>query len=156
MSMWTHLTGLIKIRDCGFYSDMENGAEQFKEEIAKKLKESGIPFGTEGPIKYGIKTSKDRDFHYIVFDGNLRDVGEETDMSESGLTSKFSYIKEWVASLPEKLEGHGTIEDFIFRYWDDDKRHNSRLAYTVENPDFLQPNVVITQELPHPNALRVS
>ena len=148
MSMWTHLTGVIKIRTY----DNEK-LEERREMLDKALRETQIPFGTEGGIE--LYTMASGDFLIVVLNGNLRDVGENSDMSKDGLTSKFSDIGNWLKNMPKILRNFGILDDLLVRYSDDGLNSRSHIVYTVQHPNFLEPEIVIEQEIPHFRALRV-
>ena len=153
MSVWTHFIGAIEIQS--FTETQDRAEQEATEKRLIDLIKTKAPFGTEGGLRVNVITNKD--LMLVGITGDLRDVGVNTDMSASGLTSRYSDIVPWFSHVIQEIMHFGLMKKCIAYYYSDNaiNPRPARVIYTVNNPDYTKPPIVIEQAIPHPRALQV-
>lgn len=148
MSYWTHLTGVIKIR---MYTEGE--AESIRQKFEEIMKNTTIPFGSEGGVKYQLAFDTDEEglqSIFIILSANLRDLDFKHNMSPD-ITSTIEDVEQWIKDLPRLFNFLGGLDTLLVRVYDDYKE--CRVFYNLDHPDMLEPDIVVEQKLPQPKVL---
>lgn len=147
MSVWSHVTGSIRLDSFEFLVDINIHQEERIKKIIGPMclfedwnEESNLPRGSEGSIEYAVYSDPEEHSlakYNIVFWGDLRDF-DSNDCKE--IDAWFKELVEEKFSIKETLL---TVRDAVLKYsteYEDDKQHILYLDKS-ETPKILKVDI---------------